>query len=132
MSHFTTVKTKITSLVNLIAALEDLGLEFTQAEEQQLVKVRGYRGNEELAELSIRINEKYDIGVRVTASGEYELVADWSELADMIDTESFVEKLTQRYAYHTVMEQITKQGFTLDQTETEEDGSIRIRVSTWQ
>ena len=132
MSHFTTVKTKIKSLVNLIAALEELGLEYTQAEEGQLVKVRGYRGNEEMAELSIQVNEKYDIGVRVTASGEYEMVADWSELEDMIDTESFVDQLTQRYAYHTVMEQIKNQGFTLDQTEQQEDGSIRIRVSTWQ
>lgn len=132
MSHFTTVKTKIKSLVHLIAALEDLGLEYTQAEEGQLVRVRGYRGNEEMSEVSIRINEKYDIGVRKTATGEYELVADWSELEEMIDTESFVDKLTQRYAYHTVMEQIKSQGFSLDQTETEADGSIRIRVSTWQ
>lgn len=132
MSHFTTVKTKITSLVHLTAALEDLGLEFELGKDRQLVKVKGYRGNEEEADLCIHITEKYDIGVRVTASGEYEMVADWSELEDLIDTQSFMEKLTQRYAYHTVMEQIKTQGFNLDQTETQEDGSIRIRVSTWR
>lgn len=132
MSHFTSVKTKITSLVNLIAALQDLELEYEEAQEGQLVKVRGYRGNEELAELVIKVSENYDIGVRKTVTGEYELVADWNELQDLVDTESIIEKVTQRYAYHTVMEQIQRQGFTLDETETQEDGSIRIRVSTWR
>ena len=132
MSHFTTVKTKIKNLTCLITALEELGLEYNVAEAEQMVRVRGYRGNEELAELCITVSEKYDIGLRLTASGEYEMIADWSELEDLIDTESFIDKLTQRYAYHTVMEQIKTQGFTMDQTETEADGTIRIKVSTWQ
>lgn len=132
MSHFTTVKTKIKSLVNLVSALEELGLEFNQAEAGQLVRVRGYRGNEEMAEISITVSEKYDIGVRVTPSGEYEMIADWSELESLIDTQSLLDKVTQRYAYHTVMEQIKNQGFSLDQTEEQEDGTIRIRVSSWQ
>ena len=132
MSHFTTVKTKIKSLINLKAALEDLEIEYVEGEAGQLVKVRGYRGNEEMAQICIKISDQYDVGVRLTNNGEYELVADWSELEDMIDTTSFIEQLTQRYAYHTVVEQITKQGYNLDQTEQEEDGTIRMKVSTWQ
>ena len=132
MSHFTTVKTKIKNLTSLIQALEEMEVTFNQAEEGQMVKVRGYRGNEELADLCIQIDDTYDIGVRLTSSGEYELVADWSELELRMDTEAFMEKLTQRYAYHTVMDQIKRQGYTLDEQTQEEDGTIRMRVSTWQ
>lgn len=132
MSHFTTVKTKIKSLTNLIAALQEMEVDFVQAEAGQMVKVRGYRGNEELADLCIQIDETYDIGVRKTHAGEYELVADWSELEDRMDTEAFMEKLTQRYAYHTVIEQIKSQGYNLDEQTQEEDGTIRMQVSSWQ
>ena len=41
MSHFTNVETKINDLVALKAALEELGMEFEQGTESQLVKVRG-------------------------------------------------------------------------------------------
>ena len=132
MSHFTTVKTKIKNLTHLVSALEEMEVEFLQAEAGQLVKVRGYRGNEEQADLCIRIDDTYDIGVRQMASGEYELVADWSELELRMDTEAFMEQLTQRYAYHTVMDEIKSQGFTLDEQVQEEDGSIKLRVSTWR
>ena len=45
MSHFTQVETKINDLVALKAALEELGLAFEQATENQLVKVRGWKGS---------------------------------------------------------------------------------------
>ena len=50
MSHFTQVETKINDLVALKAALEELGLQFEQATEDQLVKVRGWKGSTLTAE----------------------------------------------------------------------------------
>src|SRR5207245_4886234 len=44
VSHFTQVETKINDLVALKAALEELGLQFEQATEDKLVKVRGWKG----------------------------------------------------------------------------------------
>ena len=54
MSHFTQVETKINDLVCLKLALADLNLEFEEATENQLVKVRGWKGSTLTAEAGAR------------------------------------------------------------------------------
>lgn len=131
MSHFSRVKTQVKNLVSLIAALEDLGIEYEQS--QTLVRVRGWQGSEELAELCIKTGTQYDIGVRVMANGEYELIADWWALEEHgIQQQSYIERLTQRYAYHEVKSQAEAQGFAVEEEQVEEDGTIRLRVIAWR
>ena len=77
MSHFTQVETKINDLVALKAALEELGLQFEQATEDQLVKVRGWKGSTLTAEAKIKASKSYDIGLQLSEEGTYKLVADW-------------------------------------------------------
>ena len=77
MSHFTQVETKINDLVALKAALEELGLAFEEATEDQLVKVRGWKGSTLTAEAKIKASKSYDIGLQLTEEGTYKLVADW-------------------------------------------------------
>src|SRR5204863_2396825 len=76
MSHFTKCALKMTNLAALKKALADLNLKFTEAEEQQLVQVRGYRGDKLQAKISIDMG-RYDIGVVENAEGTYDIVADW-------------------------------------------------------
>jgi len=115
----------------LKAALEDLGIEYEQS--QTLVRVRGWQGSEELAELCIKTGTQYDIGVRVMANGEYELIADWWALEEHgIQQQSYIERLTQRYAYHEVKSQAESQGFAVEEEQVEEDGTIRLRVIAWR
>jgi hypothetical protein len=43
----------------------------------------------------------------------------------------FLAKVTQRYAYHTVLETATSQGFQVAQEAQNSDGSIRLVVQRW-
>ena len=133
MSHFTSVKTKIRSLTSLERALEDLGYTFSRAEEGQLVTVKGYQGETTDAVISIHASKTYDIGVKVGADGTCEFVADWwgVESTRGVEEDEFVNKLTQRYSYHKVMEEVRKQGYTLESEEVGEDETIQIRVRSW-
>jgi hypothetical protein len=132
VSHFTTVKTKIRDLTCLKRALEDLAYEFTEATDEQLVRVRGYQGASTEAVLSVRASKTYDIGVKLTQDGTYEFVADWwgVETTRGVGEEEFIKKLTQRYSYHKVMEEIRKKGYTLEE-EVNEDDTIQLRVRSW-
>jgi hypothetical protein len=131
MSHFTKVETKIKNLVSLKAALKDLGYAFSEAE--QGVEVRGYLGQKELAELSIHTSKTYDVGVKATANG-YEFVADWwgVETTRGVTQEAFVRQVTQRYAYHQVLSEVAKQGYTIETDEVNADQSISITVRKWR
>ena len=130
MSHFTKVETKIKDLVCLKKALTDLGYTFTEGE--QGVVVKGYMGQTETAELSIHASSKYDVGVKATASG-YEFVSDWwgVETTRGWSEEEFLKKVTRKYSYHKVMQEIQDRGYTLDSEEVKEDQTVQIRVRTW-
>jgi hypothetical protein len=39
--------------------------------------------------------------------------------------------LTQRYGYHALMATAPAQGFTVEEEETLEDGTIRVVVARW-
>ena len=133
MSHFTQVETKINDLVALKAALAELGMEFEEATENSLVKVRGWKGSTLTAEAKIKASKSYDIGLQLTEEGSYKLVADWWGIEE--ETEQTAEKLqqvlVQCYAKHKVKAEVAKQGFTLDEEVVEADGTIRIGVSKW-
>ncbi len=130
MSHFTKVETKIKDLVCLKKALKDLGYDF--AEGTQGVEVRGYLGQTATAEISIRASKTYDIGVSKTETG-YEFVADWwgVETTRGVTQEGFVKTVTQRYAYHKVLSEVAKQGYTIETDEVQADQTISITVRKW-
>ena len=131
MSHFTTVQTKMNDLTCLIQALDDLGYNYTQAE--QGVEVKGYRDQLEKARVAIHVSKKYDVGVKQTANG-FELVADWwgVEATRGVTEQEFVNQVQQRYAYHKVVKEVKKRGFTLDMEEVKQDNTIQLTVRKWQ
>ena len=131
MSHFTTVETKIKDLVCLKKALKDLGFAFSEAEAG--VSVKGYQGQLETAEISIHASKTYDVGVKATATG-YEFVSDWwgVETTLGLTQEAFVRQVTQRYAYHKVLAEVTAQGYAVETDEVSEDRTISITVRKWQ
>ena len=131
MSHFSTVETKMNDLQCILEALNDLGYEYTQAEEG--VNVRGYNQQLEKADISIKISGKYDVGIRVGVNG-FELLADWwgVEATRGITEQQFVNQVQQRYAYHKVLKEVKKKGYTLDMEETKNDNVITLTVRKWQ
>ena len=128
MSHFSQIKTKIRNLPALQAALTDVGADWKSGPKA----VRGYQGQTETAEVVIEQDNGYDLGFKRNAdSGDYELVADMQYWQQSLSVDGFLNQVTQRYAYHTVMSETSRQGFQVAEQKTAEDGSIRLVLQRW-
>ncbi|MGG6264434.1 DUF1257 domain-containing protein [Leptolyngbya sp. AN03gr2] len=126
MSHFSQIKTQIRNLTSLQSALSDLGMDWKSGPRD----VRGYRGQTQAAEVVIEQNNGYDVGFAWNGH-EYELVADlqfWN-LDNSVDR--FLSKVTQRYAYHTIVNESAQKGFQVSEQQKNEDGSIRLVLQRW-
>lgn len=126
MSHFSQIKTQIRNLSSLKSALTDLGIDWKSGP----TEVRGYRGQTTQAEIAIAQDNGYDIGFRWNGQ-EYELVADLQYWQQDLTVNGFLNQVTQRYAYHTVMNETAKQGFQVAETQKQADGSIRLVLQRW-
>ena len=128
MSHFSTVKTELRQLEPLVQALNDLGY----APEQGQRSVRGYRGQTVTADLAVAMQDGGDFGFRWNAeSGAYELVTDLDLWKQTVPVERFLAKLTQRYAFNTVLAASSREGFEVAEQSTAQDGSIELVVTRW-
>ena len=126
MSHFSQIKTQIRDLTSLQAALTDLDIDWKPGPQE----VKGYRGQTHKAEVAIEQSNGYDIGFSWNGQ-EYELVADLQYWAQNLSVEGFLKRVSQRYAYHTVMNETTHQGFQLAEQQQNADGSIRLVLQRW-
>ena len=128
MSHFSTVKTQLRKREPLFQALVDLG--YMPQEGENLV--RGYRGQTVKAELAVKMEEGGDIGFRWNESIKaYELVTDLDLWKQSVPVERFISKLTQRYAFNTVIEATAHEGFEIAEQKNNLDGSIELVVTRW-
>ena len=121
MSHFTKIKTKLYNLETLKKSLSDLNIGWTVT----TTNVRGYQNTTHEAELVIQQANKHDIGFKWNGT-EYELVTDLMFWAQDISVDKFLNRVNQRYAYNAIIGVSEKEGFNFTQTETAEDGSIRL------
>lgn len=126
MSHFSQIKTKIRNLSSLQAALTDLGIDWKPGPQE----VHGYRGQTHRADVAIAQSNGYDLGFSWNGQ-EYELVADLQFWDQPIPVELFLSKITQRYAFQTVMAETAKQGFQVSEQQQNGDGSIRLVLQRW-
>lgn len=126
MSHFSQIKTQIRNLESLKDALSDLGIDWKQGSKE----VRGYRGQTHDAEITIEQNNGYDIGFRWNGK-EYELVADLQYWQQNLSVEGFLRRVTQNYAYHTVLKETARVGFQVAEQKQNQDGSISLVVQRW-
>jgi hypothetical protein len=126
MSHFSNIKTKIRNLNFLKAALQDLDVDWKDSSGI----VRGYQGQTHQAEVVIEQSNSYDFGFCWNGS-EYELVADLQYWQQPLTVDGFLRQVTQRYAYHTVVNETANQGFAIAEQAKNEDGSIRLVVQRW-
>ena len=121
MSHFTKIKTKLYDLETLKKSLSDLNISWTV----QTNNVRGYQNITHEAELVIQQDNKHDIGFKWNGN-EYEMVTDLMFWSQDVSVDKFLNRVNQRYAYNSIIGVSEKEGFNFTQTETEEDGSIRL------
>ncbi len=121
MSHFTKIETKITDLVFLKKAISDMDLAY----EEGKLKAKGWLWKRAKADLIIPTKSGYDIGFKFNGKS-YDVVADWDSIND-VDQQTFINELSQRYAYNVVSDTMAQQGFLIAEEKTE-DGKIKMTL----
>jgi hypothetical protein len=134
MSHFTCIQTQIKNQDTLIKALADVGFKNIEVHETAQ-HLYGYQGDvrKQTAEVIIRRHyvgiHSNDIGFKRQEDGRFEAII--SEYDRHQYSPEWLNGLTQRYGYHTLMATAPTQGFTVEEEETLEDGTIRVVVARW-
>ena len=126
MSHFSHIKTCIRDLNTLESTLSHLGIDWKPGP----ANVKGYRGQNHLANIVIEQSNDYDIGFAWNGS-EYELVADLQFWQQNLSVQGFLNKIMQNYAYQKIIDETADQGFTVAEREQREDGSIKLVLQRW-
>ena len=128
MSHFSTIKTQIKEAEPLIKALNSLGYSINQEEKY----VKGYRGRFTSVDLSINLPGDTKVGFKKdNSSNSYELVADLDLWKFEIPVERFISKVTQMYAYHTIISKTNEDGYQIVEEKNKNDGSIELVLTKW-
>jgi|TARA_B100001250_G_scaffold401337_1_gene413070 hypothetical protein len=126
MSHFSTIKTKITKKPALLEALEIL--QYDVQEDHLLINPIDH--NHEKVKVDVAIGN--DIGFRLNeVTGVYELVADLQTWDHPIPPKRFIEKVTQQYARMTIHNQIKEDGWQVAEEWEMDDNSIELVVTRW-
>lgn len=120
MSHFSRLKTKMVEKEFLLQALKDLGYSYEEGD----LHVRGFGGNDARVDIKIPLRVSYDIGFRQDKEG-YTVIADWFGVRG-INQKDFVNKVSQRYAYHATRARLEQQGFALVEEKNGEQGQVRM------
>ena len=129
MSHFTRLKTAIRDPFCLVKALADVGFKDVEvhATAQPLI---GYEGGvrSETAEVIVRRKHigaaSNDIGFKRREDGTFDAVI--SGYDRWTYSQAWLDKLSQRYAYHVARGRLLAQGFNLVTEETAKDGGIHL------
>lgn len=129
MSHFTTIKTKIKEVEPLVNALADLGFVHIEVH-QQSQNLYGYQGDVRQQTAEVIIRHQYigsasnDIGFKRQETGFFKAII--SEFDRRRYSQDWLNKLTQRYAYHAAKSKLEEQGFSLVSEEVEEKERIHL------
>ena len=128
MSHFSTIKTQIKEAEPLIKALDNLG--FTINQEEKFVK--GFRGKFTAVDISINIPGDTKVGFKWDHNSKtYELVTDLDLWKFEIPVERFISKVTQMYAYQTIISKTKEDGYQIVEQKNKNDGSIELVLTKW-
>ena len=128
MSHFSTIKTQLKETEPLIGALNNLG--YTINKEEQFVK--GYRGKSTAVDISMNLPGNTKVGFKWdNNSNTYELVTDLDLWKFEIPVERFISKVTQMYAYQTIISKTKEDGYQIVEQKNKNDGSIELVLTKW-
>lgn len=134
MSHLTKVKTQIKNYAILKQALTDLNIRYVESTESNELVVKGYDKDHEKVQMLLKTGGPYDIGiVHNVAEDTYEFIADWWGVENYVEMtqEDYINKITQRYAYNNVMDQIRSKGYDVVNEDVDEKENIRIVLRKW-
>ena len=128
MSHFSTIKTQLKDADPLIKALNNLG--YTIDQEEKFVK--GYRGKFTAVDISMNLPGETKVGFKWdNNSNAYELVTDLDLWKFELPVERFISKVTQMYAYQTIISKTKEDGYQIVEQKNKNDGSIELVLTKW-
>jgi len=128
MSHFSTIKTQLKDAESLIKALKNLGYIINQEEKF----VKGYKGKFTAVDISMNLPGDTKVGFKWdNNSKSYELVADLDLWKFELPVERFISKVTQMYAYQTIISKTKEDGYQIVEQNNKNDGSIELVLTKW-
>ena len=128
MSHFSTIKTQLKDAEPLIKALNNLGYIINQEEKF----VKGYRGKFTAVDISMNLPGDTKVGFKWdNNSNAYELVTDLDLWKFELPVERFISKITQMYAYETILSKTKEDGYQIVEQKNQNDGSIELVLTKW-
>ena len=129
MSHFSTIKTQLREAEPLIKALSQLGYEINQEEKF----VKGYKGQFTAVDISMDLPSETKVGFKWdNNSNAYELVTDLDLWKFNLPVERFISKVTQMYAYQTIISKTVDEGYQIVEEKNQNDGSIELVLTKWE
>lgn len=105
MSHFSTLRTKITDVEILKTSLSDLGLTV-----KANADVRGYNGQRVRTELVAMLDGEYDLGWSRNSDGTYDLIADLWGVAKKHNQTELINSINQKYAVNKTLAEVKQRG----------------------
>ena len=128
MSHFSTIKTQLKDAKPLIKALNHLGYIINQEEKF----VKGYKGKFTAVDISMNLPGNTKVGFKWdNNSNAYELVTDLDLWKFELPVERFISKVTQMYAYETIISKTKEDGYQIVEQKNQNDGSIELVLTKW-
>ena len=128
MSHFSTIKTQLKDAEPLIKALNNLGYIINQEEKF----VKGYKGKFTAVDISMNLPGNTKVGFKWDKnSNAYELVTDLDLWKFELPVERFISKVTQMYAYETIISKTKEDGYQIVEQKNQNDGSIELVLTKW-
>ncbi len=129
MSHFSTIKTELKEVKPLIKALNQLGYSINQGKKY----VKGYKGQVTDVDISMELQGNTMVGFKFNKnSNSYELVTDVDLWNLDLPVERFISKVTQMYAYHTIISKTEEDGYQVVEHQNKNDGSIELVLTKWE
>ncbi len=105
MSHFSTLRTKITDSTILQTSLRDLGMVVkTDAD------VRGYNGQRLRADVVAVLDGDYDLGWSRNTDGSFDLIADLWGVAKKHNQTDLINTINQKYAVNKTLNDVKRPG----------------------
>ncbi|NBD14678.1 MAG: DUF1257 domain-containing protein [Cyanobacteria bacterium] len=105
MSHFSTLRTKISNAEILKASLSDLGLTV-----KANADVRGYNGQRLRADIVAQLEGEYDLGWSENSDGTYDLIADLWGVAKKHNQTELINSINQKYAVNKTLAEAKQRG----------------------
>ena len=128
MSHFSTIKTQLKDAEPLIKALNNLGYMINRDEKF----VKGYRGKFTAVDISMNLPGETKVGFKWdNNSNSYELVTDLDLWKFDLPVERFISKVTQMYAYETIISKTKEDGYQIVEQKNQNAGSIELVLTKW-